>query len=119
MFAAVCRGTDDRFARFGCVLRLWCIAHGPCDFARGNGQELVPTDERPARSGDFNSFPFQGGLTITWSSVSGKTYSIRRTSNLEQPFILLGSKIAQDTMTSFSDTSAVGPGPYFYSLTVE
>ena len=61
----------------------------------------------------------QGGLTITWSSVSGKIYAVSRTSDLDQPFTVLSSGIPSGGVTtSYTDDTATGTGPYFYRIQV-
>lgn len=72
-------------------------------------------------SSDIQPNP-QGGLTITWSSVSGKTYSVSRTSDLGQGFTVLPSGRgipSGGATTSYTDNTATGNGPYFYRLSVE
>jgi parallel beta-helix repeat protein len=61
------------------------------------------------------------GIIVTWESVGGKTYSLERSTNLgNQPaFSLLQSNIVgQWGTTTYTDTNAVGPGPFFYRVGV-
>lgn len=60
----------------------------------------------------------QGGLTIAWSSVPGKSYSIRRTSSVETPFTLVANRIAAGDTIVFTDREATGIGPFFYQIQV-
>jgi hypothetical protein len=62
------------------------------------------------------------GITVTWQSVSGKTYSLERSTNLRsQPAfsVLQSSIVGQDTNATYTDTNAVGPGPFFYRVGVQ
>lgn len=62
------------------------------------------------------------GILIEWSSVVGKNYTLDRSLNLQAnpPFSVLRSNIpGQPGKTSFQDTNATGPGPYFYRVTVQ
>jgi hypothetical protein len=54
--------------------------------------------------------------TLTWDAIDDRTYSIYRTTSLNEPFI----KIATVTNSPFSDTSIHSEQPtYFYRITVE
>jgi len=83
---------------------------------------IAGTDPKDANSvfklfTDIQPAP-QGGLMISWSSVAGKTYSIRRTSSLDQALVALGTKVAEGVTTIFTDSTATGPGPFFYQIQV-
>jgi hypothetical protein len=57
------------------------------------------------------------GITVTWQSVSGVTYFLERSTDLGNPpaFSLLQTNIpGQPDTTTYTDTNAVGPGPFFY-----
>ena len=64
------------------------------------------------------------GTTVTWQSVSGKTYFLQRSTNLlAQPaFSTISGSIyvfGQTGVTSYKDIGAVGFGPFFYRVGVQ
>jgi hypothetical protein len=61
------------------------------------------------------------GVTLTWQSVSGISYFVERSTNLGHPpaFSLLQSNIVgQPGTTTYTDTNAAVPGPFFYRIGV-
>jgi len=59
------------------------------------------------------------GITIAWQSVNGVNYFIQRSGNLSMlpPFPTIQSNIiGLPGMTSYTDTNAFGPGPFFYRV---
>lgn len=62
------------------------------------------------------------GVTVTWQSVSNRTYFLDRATNLgaAPPFSLLTSNlVGQAGATTYTDTNATGPGPFFYRVGVQ
>jgi hypothetical protein len=62
------------------------------------------------------------GLVVTWQSVSNRTYFLERGTNLaaHPPFVLLATDIPGQTgTTSYTDTNALGAGPFFYRIGVQ
>jgi hypothetical protein len=63
-----------------------------------------------------------GGVELTWTSVTNRSYALERALDLAEasPFELLQSNLpGQEGATTFTDTNAPGPGPYFYRVQVE
>lgn len=62
------------------------------------------------------------GVNLTWQSVGNRTYFLERATDLgvQPPFSLLTSNIVgQAGTTSYTDTNAFGPGPFFYRVGVQ
>src|SRR4029079_6729736 len=81
----------------------------------------VPTNSASALK-MFPPAPNASGLTISWRSVSGKTYFLQRSSDLSvQPaFSSIQSNLFGVTGTKvFNDTTATNGGPYFYRVGVQ
>jgi hypothetical protein len=60
------------------------------------------------------------GLLVTWPSDSSRVYFVQRAADMAQgAFSTIQSNIAgQASTTSYSDTNAVGAGPFFYRVGV-
>ncbi len=81
----------------------------------------VPTDAESALR-MLNPTNGASGIVVTWQSAGGKLYFLERATNLgaASPYSLLTSnRFGQSGTTSFTDTSAVGPGPFFYRVGVQ
>jgi len=59
------------------------------------------------------------GVTVTWQSVAGVSYCLERARNLTVRFNPLATNIVgQIGTTTYADTNATGPGPFFYRVGV-
>ncbi len=62
------------------------------------------------------------GVTVSWGSVTNRNYFLQRATDLgaQPPFSTLQSNIVgQAGTTTYTDTNAVGLGPYFYRVSVQ
>ena len=60
------------------------------------------------------------GITVPWQSVSGKTYFLEQSTNLNSSFASLATNITgQAGTTSYTDTNAPGVDPFFYRVGVQ
>jgi len=58
-----------------------------------------------------------GGVDVRWQSVTNKTYTVLRSSDLRVGFFSLQTAIAATPATNvFHDATATGIGPYFYRV---
>jgi hypothetical protein len=60
-----------------------------------------------------------GGVTLTWQNVAGLSYFLERSTNLAatQRFTPLATNLpGQPGTTTYTDTNAVGAGPFFYRV---
>jgi hypothetical protein len=57
------------------------------------------------------------GLVVQWASVQGESYQLQRSADLLINFSTIQSSIsATPPANSYHDSTAVGPGPFFYRL---
>lgn len=84
----------------------------------GSGAAEVPQmlcPHEPAVAGEI-------GISVSWSSVAGVRYAVQRSSNLMAlpAFTTIVSQVpGQGPITSFTDTTATGNGPYYYRVQAE
>lgn len=88
-----------------------------------NWEEYVagtnPTDPQ-SRFAVIKVTPDSTGVTVEWSAVLGKTYSLERSDDLINGFTTIVSGVAgAEPTTVYRDTNATGTGPYFYRVKVE
>lgn len=62
----------------------------------------------------------EGGLILKWSSVAGKSYSVHRTTDVNEAFTPLATEVpGNPPENQFTDSTATGSGPYFYRIQLE
>jgi hypothetical protein len=61
------------------------------------------------------------GFVVTWQSQNTRMYYLQRSVDPSQPTFstIQGNIVAQAGTTSYTDTNAVGPGPFFYRVGVQ
>jgi hypothetical protein len=115
----------------GWLWRYGLRTDGSSDYADSDGDFMnnwqewiagtVPTDASSVLR-LLNPSSDMSGVIVSWQSVSNRTYSLERATNLgaQAPFSLLTSNIVgQPGTTSYTDTNAVVPGPFFYRVGVQ
>jgi hypothetical protein len=81
----------------------------------------VPTDAASVLRLD-NPAKAVSGITVSWQSVTNRTYLLERGTNfgVQPAFSPVATNIVgQAGTTSYSDTNAIGPGPFFYRVGVQ
>ena len=67
----------------------------------------------------LSATPRGTNVTVSWQSVAGVNYSLKRSANLASPFTLVATNIlGQAGTTTYGDTNATGAGPFFYRVGV-
>lgn len=113
------------------LLQFGLATDGTADFAdpdrdgHNNWQEFrcqtVPTNWASALR-MIGAADSPSGSLVSWSSVTNRTYSLERAVSLgaAHVFEVVRSNLTgSDRITSFTDTSAMGAGPFFYRVRVE
>jgi hypothetical protein len=65
--------------------------------------------------------PGGAGFVVRWSSADGRTYRIERLGDLvsQSPVTVVGGLPAFPPLNTYTDTTAVGVGPWFYYIELE
>ena len=103
---------------------------GSADLADGDGDGMNALQEWRAGTNPFDAQSAlrllqpagsSGALTVSWQSVSNRTYFLERSTHLtERPFGMVASNIVgQAGATVYTETNAPGAGPFFYRVRVE
>src|SRR5262249_26167151 len=113
-----------------------CINAGLNAFAP-SGPDLDGNPRIQGRTVDIGAYEFQSNalsvlrmlspvtvgtnVTVAWQSVAGVNYFLERSVNLTAtpPFTTLATNlVGQTSTTTYTDTNAVGSGPFFYRVGV-
>jgi hypothetical protein len=65
---------------------------------------------------------FPGNTTVLWTSVTNRSYVLELSTSLLEPMLftpVATNLPGQLGTTSYTDTSAAGPGPFFYRVRVQ
>jgi len=104
---------------------------GSVDYADPDGDSMNNWQEWRAGTDPNNALsalrmvsavPTGTNVTVTWQSVVGVNYFLERSTNLAAPtsFAPVTTAIrGQPGTTAYTDTSTVGPGPFFYRVGVQ
>lgn len=105
---------------------------GSADFTDPDGDHMNNWQEWRAGTDPTNPLSFlkmlqptatnTSAIVISWQSVSNRTYFLQRATNLSPPttFSTIQSNIpGLPNTTSYTDTNALGPGPFFYRIGVQ
>jgi hypothetical protein len=118
---------DDWLARYGLAL------DGSADFQDNDGDGMDNWREWRCETDPTNRLSLlkcmadkkmvtSAGIVVCWQSVTEKTYRVERSTNLFSLFsftVIASNIIGQEESTTYTDTAAVGQGPYFYRVGVE
>ena len=103
----------------------WATAASSIHDGMNNWQEWIsgtnPTNELSALKMLAPS-PAVSGMSVSWQSVAGISYTLERSTSLAaQPTfsILQSNLVGQPLTTTYTDTNALGPGPFFYRVGVK
>ncbi len=67
----------------------------------------------------LSAFPTGTNVIVTWQSVAGVNYFLEWSADLGEPFTVVATNtLGQADTTSYADTNATGPGPFFYRVGV-
>ena len=104
---------------------------GSADFMDSDGDGLnnwqewkadtIPTDPLSVLR-MVSTTPGVGGTTVRWESVNTRSYWLERRASLalSSPFLMIATNIIGQTATTpYSDTNAIGTGPFFYRVGVQ
>ena len=103
---------------------------GSADFSDSDGDGMNNWQEWIAGTNPTNALsrlllsatPGSSGVSVTWPSTSSRTYFIERSTNLAAlpAFATLVTNLpGQNGMTTYTDSTAIGPGPFFYRVGVQ
>ena len=99
---------------------------GSADFLDPDGDQMnnwqewlastVPTNSASALR-MLNPTGTAPNVTLAWQSVTNRTYSLQRSTNLSTFQYVPATIPGQSNVTTFTDSTATGPGPFFYRVT--
>jgi hypothetical protein len=122
--------TPGSIISYGWLQKYGLPTNGSSDFVDTDGDRMNNWQEWRAGTEPTNPLSFlqlltpvatPGGVVLTWQSGAGINYFLQRSTNLStQPLTVFQTDIIGSAgTTTFTDSTATNPGPYFYRVGVQ